>query len=86
MRAVLLVMGAALVLSALAELAFVDRGNLEDPFAGSTLPLFWSGFGLVWCVVIVLVSKWLGHAFLTRHRDPYTGEPVEDEHAEGGDG
>lgn len=75
---------AGLALSALAEWLLVD--HREYLFAGSTWFLFWTGFGFVCCVGIVVVSKWAGHAFLMRHDDPYTDEHVEAEPGEDGDG
>lgn len=57
----------------------------EKLFPGSILPMFWVGFGLVSCITIVVVSKWVGHTFLMKHDDPYTGEHVEAEPGERGD-
>ena len=74
----------ALALSVLAEVYLVD--NRKYLFAGSDRLLFWTAFGLVNCLGIVLVSKWIGHAFLMRHDDPYSGEHVQAEPEEQGDG
>ncbi len=35
------------------------------------LPGFWSVFGFVACVLIVLVSKWYGHAGIMQREDYY---------------
>lgn len=80
-----------IALSGLADLYFFDhKENLffdkEYLFAGSGLLLFWVGFGFVGCVGIVVISKWVGHAFLMKHDDPYTGEHVEAEPEEHRDG
>jgi hypothetical protein len=32
---------------------------------------FWAGFGFVGCVVIILVSKWFGHAGIMKREDYY---------------
>ena len=80
--ALIIVVG--IVLSALSEVFFVDHRKYL--FAGSTLLLFWVGFGFVGCVGIVVVSKWVGHTFLMKHNDPYTGEHVEAEPGEHRDG
>ena len=80
--ALIIVMG--IVLSALIEVFFVDHRKYL--FAGSTLLLFWVGFGFVGCVGIVVISKWVGHTFLMKHNDPYTGEHVEAELGEHRDG
>ena len=66
---------AGVALSAVFEVFFVE--HRERLFAGSDLLLFWVGFGFVGCIGIVMVSKWVGHAFLMKHDDPYTGEHVE---------
>lgn len=51
----------------------------EFLFKGSGVFLFWVGFGLVGCIGIVVISKWVGHTFLMKHDDPYSGEHVEAE-------
>ncbi len=80
--ALVIVIGVAL--SALAESYLVD--HKEFLFEGSDWPMFWVGFGFVGCVGIVVLSKWVGHAFLMKHDDPYTGEHVEAEPEEHRDG
>ena len=80
--ALVIVIGVAL--SALAERYLVD--HKEYLFPGSDLFLLWVGFGLVGCVGIVVISKWVGHTFLMKHDDPYTGEHVEAEPEEHSDG
>jgi hypothetical protein len=35
------------------------------------LPGFWSIFGLVGCLAIILLSKWFGHAGIMRGEDYY---------------
>ncbi len=74
----------AVALAALIEVLFLD--HRKRLFAGSDLPLFWVGFGLVGCIGIIVVSKWVGHAFLMKHDDPYTGEHVEPDPEERPDG
>lgn len=74
------------VLSAVLERFFVGVDHRKYLFAGSDLPLFWGGFGLVGCIGIVVISKWVGHTFLMKHDDPYTGEHVEAEPEEHRDG
>ena len=80
--ALVILIGVAL--SALAEVYLVD--HKEFLFEGSDLLLFWVGFGFVGCIGIVVISKWVGHAFLMKHDDPYTGEHVEAGPEEQGDG
>ncbi len=40
----------------------------------SDLPGYWAIFGLVWCIVIIVASKWLGHKILQRPEDYYQEE------------
>ncbi|MDE2970475.1 MAG: hypothetical protein OXT51_10315 [Chloroflexota bacterium] len=82
LTAVLIAVGVAL--SALIEVLFVD--HRERLFVGSDIPLFWVGFGLAACIVIIVAAKWVGHSFLMKHEDPYTGEHVEAEPGERPDG
>ncbi|WP_457573803.1 hypothetical protein [Desulfolithobacter sp.] len=40
-------------------------------FLGDEIPGFWALFGLLACVLIIVVSKWLGHAWLFRPENYY---------------
>ena len=84
-RRLALFIAAGVVLAALLEVIFVGE-HRKYLFEGSTLLLFWVGFGFVGCVGIVVISKWVGHTFLMKHDDPYTGEHVEAEPGEHRDG
>lgn len=57
-----------------ADFILLDRENLHPVLWYSDVPAFWAAFGVSWCAAIILGSKWLGHAFLMRKRDPYTDE------------
>ncbi len=46
--------------------------------AGSGIPGFFALFGLVGCVTIVLISKWLGHNWLQRKDDYYDNNGVDE--------
>ena len=35
------------------------------------LPGFWSGFGFVACTLIIILSKWFGHAGIMQREDYY---------------
>ncbi len=83
-RSLVIAIVVGVVLSAALEVLLVH--HREYLFAGSTLLLFWAGFGFVGCVGIVVISKWVGHTFLMKHDDPYTGEHVEAEPGEHRDG
>jgi hypothetical protein len=41
------------------------------PHAWDKIPLFYAGFGFVSCILIIVVSKFLGKAFLQRPEDYY---------------
>ena len=43
----------------------------EIHFFGDNIPGFWSLFGLSACVVIIIVSKWLGKNGLMKDEDYY---------------
>ena len=74
-RSALIAIIAGLIISAGAETLFVDHRHRL--FWGSENFLFWAVAGLLACLSIVWVSKWLGHAFLMRTKDPYTGDSLE---------
>ncbi len=82
-RPIVIAIVIGVVLSAVLEVFLVD--HREFLFAGSDVLLFWVGFGLAGCIGIVVISKWVGHTFLMKHDDPYTGEHVEAEPGEHGD-
>lgn len=69
-------------LKLLVRLSFVVLGLLilADAFlvnkegahtAMERIPGFWSVFGFVACVAIILVSKWFGHAGIMKREDYY---------------
>ncbi len=43
------------------------------------IPAFWSFFGFVACAVIVIVSKWYGHAGIMQREDYYERNRPEEE-------
>ena len=74
------------VLAIVAELVVLDRARLHATVPYGAVLGFWAAFGLVWCVALVVGSKWVGH-FLVRERDPYAGErPAEQERGDDRDG
>ncbi len=65
--------------SFLAVLALLLVGDLWVPrhhvhFLGDEIPDFWALFGLGACALIIIGSKWLGHAWLFRPEDYYERE------------
>ncbi|RUM37374.1 MAG: hypothetical protein DSY50_00430 [Desulfobulbus sp.] len=49
---------------------FIPRHHAH--FIGDVIPGFWAAFGFIACVLIIIVSKWLGTAFLFRPDTYYT--------------
>ena len=43
----------------------------EIHFFGDKIPGFWSLYGFISCVLIIVVSKWLGQHWLVRDDDYY---------------
>lgn len=43
----------------------------EAHFLGDRIPCFWSLFGLVVCLAMILVWKWLAHVWLERDEGYY---------------
>lgn len=60
-----------LVGAVVAVLADVLLGDSEAHLWGEGVPGYWAAFGLVWCVIIIVVSKWVGHIWLQRGEDYY---------------
>lgn len=58
----------------LALLILLDAGLVNKEHAHTTiehLPAFWSVFGFLGCVVVVIASKWFGHAGIMTREDYY---------------
>ena len=62
---------AAFIFSVLLELLLGGEGHGD--FAWSKILGFFAVFGLIGCVAIILISKWLGHHWLQRREDYYNG-------------
>lgn len=58
-----------LALLVLADIILVDKEHAHT--AVEHLWGFWSVFGFVGCVVIIIVSKWFGHAGIMQREDYY---------------
>ncbi len=68
MKRILVIILIVLILSVLVDLPFY--GGHGD-FAWSNILGFFALFGLIGCVAIILISKWLGHHWLQRKEDYY---------------
>jgi len=49
--------------------AIVDKEHAHT--SAEHIPAFWALFGFVGCVVLILVSKWFGHAGIMTREDYY---------------
>ena len=48
----------------------VDKSHAHT-WAEAHLPGFWAVFGLVGCIILILVSKWFGHLGIMTREDYY---------------
>ena len=48
---------------------FIPR--LEIHFIGDKIPGFWSLFGFIACILIILISKWIGHLGIMQDENYY---------------
>lgn len=48
---------------------FIPRHEIH--FFGDKIPGFWSLFGLIACILIIVLSKWIGHHGLMKDEDYY---------------
>jgi len=70
-----------LALVALSDALFVSKAHAHT--AIEHIPAFWSLFGFVGCALIVILSKWYGHAGIMKPEDYYEqGAPEEQEEAD----
>jgi hypothetical protein len=58
-----------LALIFLGDALFVNKAVTHTPM--EKFPGFWSIFGFIGCVAIILVSKWFGHAGIMKREDYY---------------
>ena len=59
-----------LILSIIADL-LLESGQGHGEFPWSGIPGFFALFGLISCIAIILISKFLGHHWLQRREDYY---------------
>ena len=65
-----------LALLILADVFFVSKEHAHT-WAERYIPAFWSLFGFIGCALIVILSKWYGHAGIMTRED-YYGPPDSD--------
>jgi hypothetical protein len=75
LRGVTLACIAVLVLLAGADILFVNNDEAHTRI--EHFPAFWSIFGFVACVLIIIASKWFGHAGIMVSED-YYDQPLGD--------
>ncbi len=64
-----------LALLILVDALLVSKEHAHTPV--EHLPAFWSVFGFVGCVLIIILSKWYGHAGIMTREDYYDQKPGE---------
>jgi len=52
------------------DIFFVDKHHAHT-WAEKHIPAFWSLFGFLACVIIIIVSKWYGHLGIMTREDYY---------------
>ena len=65
-----------LALLVLLDALLVDKEHAHTWIEG--LPGFWTVFGLVGCMVLIVLSKWFGHAGIMTREDYYDDHEVYD--------
>lgn len=70
LRAVIWLSYAVLALLVLNDIFFVDKSHAHT-WAEKHIWGFWSIFGFVACVLIIVVSKWYGHLGIMTREDYY---------------
>jgi hypothetical protein len=79
LKAVKLVCIGVLVLLAVADIVFV--GSAKAHTAIEHIPAFWSIFGFIGCVLIIVISKWYGHLGIMTREDYYEDKPPNEQEA-----
>ena len=69
-RTWLIIFAALLILSFIIDL-LLDSGQGHGEFPWSNILGFFALFGLISCIAIILISKFLGHHWLQRREDYY---------------
>ena len=73
LKTVIWVCCGVLVLLVVADIGFVGNEEAHTPI--EHIPAFWSIFGFLACVAIVLLSKWFGHLGIMTREDYYEDKP-----------
>lgn len=68
MKRILIVVVIVFIAFLLVDLLWRDS---HGHYAWSGIPAFYALFGLIGCVTVVLIAKWLGHHWLQKKDDYY---------------
>jgi TRAP-type C4-dicarboxylate transport system permease small subunit len=69
LKTVVWVCAAALALLVLWDATLVDKSDAHTGV--ERLPMFWALFGFIGCALIIILSKWYGHAGIMTREDYY---------------
>ncbi len=69
MKRIWVIILTALILSVVLDFSLLNGGHGD--FAWSKIVGFFAFFGLIGCVALIMISKWLGHYWLQRKEDYY---------------
>lgn len=69
LKAVIWACVAVLALVALLDIFWLNKDEAHT--AAEHIPAFWSIFGFIACALIIIVSKWFGHAGIMKREDYY---------------
>lgn len=78
LKTVVWVCVAVLAVLVLGDAALVDKSGAHT--GAERFPGFWAGFGFVGCALIIILSKWYGHAGIMTREDYYEETTEEDGH------
>lgn len=69
LKTVILACYGALALLVLVDALFISKEPAHTKW--EHWPAFWSVFGFIGCAIIILLSKWYGHAGIMKREDYY---------------
>ena len=71
LKTVVRVCWAVLGLLILVDVLLVSKEHAAHTWAERHIPAFWSLFGFIGCALIIVLSKWYGHAGIMTREDYY---------------
>jgi hypothetical protein len=76
LKTVIRICGGVLILVVLLDVFFVNKQHAHTTV--ERWPLFWPVFGFVACALIIILSKWYGHAGIMVREDYYEDSAKEE--------